>query len=69
MCYWETLSPHAQSIWKWIAHETTKQSAPPSLGAALWPNLRSENRAAPAEQPKPNVSMAETMWPNLRRKR
>jgi hypothetical protein len=69
MSYWETLSPHTQSLLKWFAHNEAKRNAPRSTGAAIWPGLRSENRGAHVGQAKPNSSIASTIYPHLPQER
>jgi hypothetical protein len=66
MSYFDKLSPHAKSIWRWIAGAESKPSAPPSTAKTIWPNLPSENRGAPVEQPKRNESAAAVIYPHLR---
>jgi hypothetical protein len=66
---WSDLSPHAQSIWRWIARDEAKRNAPPTAAQQIYPHLRSETRGAPVEQPKRNdASVAATIYPNLRRR-
>jgi hypothetical protein len=70
MSTWDKLSPHAQSLWRWIGgNDATKRKVePPSLAQIIYPHLPSENRGAPVEQPKPNVGIAGTIYPHLRRR-
>jgi hypothetical protein len=68
MSYWDDLSPHAQALLRWAAHNEAKRDAPPTLARTIYPHLPSEKRAAGVEQPKPNAGIAETIYPNLRRR-
>jgi hypothetical protein len=43
-----------------------RKIVPPTTATTLWPNLPSEKRGVPVEQPKPNMSASATIWPNLK---
>jgi hypothetical protein len=46
-----------------------RKIAPQTTGQVIWPNLPRDNRVAPVEQPRaPNVSAAQTIYPNLRKR-
>jgi hypothetical protein len=47
-----------------------RRIVPSTIATAMYPNLPSDARAAPVEQPRaPNVSAAQSLYPNLRSER